>query len=251
MKRSVIGILTVAGLAGAANAQSYEIVTDRDTVNLADAGDDGLVAFSLFFDTNGSTAGFFGSFFGWSQYAGIFESEAGVFQLTGDTGTYTDVQVAPGFFIAFSDENWMGRRAPATGPAGYDGASGASGGSNGGFRAFPQPYEANGSQLTGLGGGSLAGLQRSTPLGGTGQNEDPRLEVFRGVVDYSAAAAGDYDLSFIPELLQIFIDADHNLERAVLSDMDSLAQTIHVIVPAPASMALLGLGGLVTTRRRR
>tara|TARA_R110002096_G_scaffold344921_4_gene538024 strand:- start:6488 stop:7084 length:597 start_codon:yes stop_codon:yes gene_type:complete len=69
------------------------------------------------------------------------------------------------------------------------------------------------------------------------------------VESFASSSAADYrGFTSGVVITSIFIDADDSLANA-WSTLDNL--TVGTTIPAPASVAMLGLGGLVATRRRR
>jgi hypothetical protein len=67
---------------------------------------------------------------------------------------------------------------------------------------------------------------------------------------YTASAEGVFELSTDTSKFDVYIDRMRSTSESRLADLSEGAGTITVI-PAPASLALLGLGGLAAARRRR
>ena len=67
---------------------------------------------------------------------------------------------------------------------------------------------------------------------------------------YTASAEGVYDLVSETTKFDTYIAMDSSTSESRLADLTEGSGTITVI-PAPASLALLGLGGLAAARRRR
>jgi len=217
MKAS-IAIAAVAGLATAANAQFFEMVINTAPNDGPNYAQGTTIEYSLYLD---NTSGNFTDFAGWSSFAG-FTSAPGSHNLPVETATQTSAGA------------WEGRRPPST--------AGFPGGSAGGFRFSPQTYTAI---PNGLAGSSAAnayeGLAASVPLGGFLQDPSPRLEVFRG--SFIADVLGDHTLSFNPVDAAYFQPGFSSTVIGVQSQM-GIVGADYTVVPAPASLALLGLGGL-------
>lgn len=79
---------------------------------------------------------------------------------------------------------------------------------------------------------------------------DVTLTLDDGTVEtFSASSAADFrGFTSAVAITSIFVDADDSLSNA-WSTVDNL--TVGRAIPAPGSLAMLGLGGLVATRRRR
>lgn len=225
--KSAIALIAIAGFAGAANAQaSLDVLINGSNSYTADEAGAGIVDISIVLNKNGSTDGFYANFAGFSQFGGDLVSTAGTFAQPNEAGVQDS-----------TSGNWEGRRAPST--------FGFPGGGGGGFRF----NAATGGVATGGSIAGIAGAQASSALGGFLQSGDTSIEVYRAQLDLTGVAAGDYSVDFAASLLQVFIDG-FAIERAVLNDTTLNGAAI-TITPTPASVALLGLGGLAAGRRRR
>ena len=218
--KAVIAIAAIAGAATAANAQYFEmVITDAHAgVDLAPGT---VVNYSMYLRDGGSFAGFVG----WASFAGRTIAP-GTHNLP--TETATDASAGA----------WEGRRPPST--------VGFPGGSAGGFRFSAQTYNAIPGGLEGAGGLAYEGLAASVPLGGFLHDGSPDLEVFRG--SFIADVEGTHLLEFAAVDAAYFIGDFSNTAIGVQSQM-GLAPATYNVLPAPASLALLGLG--LAARRRR
>ena len=242
MKTAAV-IVALAGLSGAASAQAlFALEVDKASLDPSNMSENGLVTVSLFLDRNGSTDGFFGDFTAWSQFAGQMNASAGSWVAPNEAAPLDgQPQLNTG--------DWIGRR-PAS-------ATSFPGGSGGGFRFASQGYllSNGGSVLLGDRPGQvIEGIAAPTALGGFLHDGSDRLEVFRAVLDLSdllaGGTAGTVDISFAPAAAAVFIDPVRNISRSVLNLMTVSGASVQ-IVPAPAALSLLGLGGLAAARRRR
>lgn len=247
MKTTALAVLAVAGCAGVANAQAfYDVQVSSSVIDITT--DSPFVEVSIFLDRNGSTDGFFNSFQGWSQFAG---------QLTTSDGTWFVDEAAAfgGQAQTSTNDNWLGRR-PTDNTFFPPGTSGS-------FRYAGESYNLTdgGNTLGGGSNGNFEGITAPTALGGFNQDSSERLEVFRAILDISGAIPLHEDgnlvdaeyivsIDYLAAATQVFIDAGFNTSRFVTGDMGGGSASI-TIVPTPASAALLGLGGLAATRRRR
>lgn len=265
MKRSVIAVAAVAGLASAANAQVFDIVMSETTVDVS--GGAAQVEFAMFFDTLGATeidaggAGF-QPFFGWAGLNGVFSATGGSFQLIAETdddaaGGTVSTPFGAG---AIAPTDWFGR---APGTAAVNGSDGevppfgtvadlafGTDGSGGSFRfgnAEPNYEVRDGGLTLGFTSGAISGAQAPAAVGGTGQDTSPRIEVFRGVIQFDENDVGIQDIDFVG-LASFFIES--GLSGFTSVGLANQGGTVEV-VPTPASLALLGLGGLAANRRRR
>ena len=236
MKNVAIALTAVAGLAAGAHGQAFEVVitTPANGPDITPGVPDYLpgttIEYSIYMDNGLGSGGGFTNFFGWASFAGR----------TDGPGTHNLPDELSGTQNTTSDI-WEGRRPPAT--------FGFPGGAAGGFRFAAQTYTAIPNGLEGAGGLAYEGLAASTPLGGFQQDGSPRLEVFRG--SFVGDVEGVFDLDFNPVDAAYFADAGFNTTVIGASnDMDSLSAAYAVGIPAPASLALLGLGGLAARRRR-
>ncbi|MEM9065318.1 MAG: hypothetical protein AAGB51_07490 [Planctomycetota bacterium] len=227
-------VLAAAGLASGAHAQVFEIVPDQGIVDVTSGPVD--VMFSLYIDSQGAPLIDLGGaglqpFSGWSSFTGSFGATGGEFQAV--TEGVTDSSLGP----------WMGRRPGSV--AGVDGSFGSFRFAN--LPAFGQQVVMNGGlTLTGA-AGALSGGQKQTVLGGTGQNNSGRLEVFRGVIRFDDSDLGDQQITFAG-------NAGFFLDPTFLTTAStSLASTGGAVsvVPAPGAVVLMSAGGLAIARRRR
>lgn len=223
MKSTMIAIVALAGTAGLANAQAtLDVLVNGSAAFETDTP--GQVEISIVLNRNGSTAGEYASFAGFSQFGGDLNSTVGTFAAVSE-GSET------------SGDAWLGRRPPST--------PGFPGGGGGGFRFNPAtPGTASGGSITGI-----AGNQASTALGGFLQDGSETIEVYRATLDLSGAAVGTYSVDFAATLIQVF-SGGFAIDRAVLNDT-ALNSARITVTPTPATAALLGLGGIAAGRRRR
>ncbi|MEM1329170.1 MAG: PEP-CTERM sorting domain-containing protein [Planctomycetota bacterium] len=236
--KTAIALVALAGAASAANAQFVEVLVNGSSdANLANGE---AVEVSLYLDRDGATDGFFAAFSGWSTFGGTFGSDAGTWQgFTENASELTGINP----FAADGPDTWtLGRR-----PGGVAGLG------NGAFR-YPNAatntltYQ-GGSTLELDGGGNFEGFQAGAALGNNFPDSSERIEVFRAVLDFTGVAAGTYSVDFLISSLQIG-SGSLDAARSVVDGADVRGATV-TIVPAPASAALLGLGGLAAARRRR
>jgi len=223
--KAAIAIAAVAGLTTAANAQVFDMVINTAPNDGPNYVQGTLIEYSLYLD-NSQGAGFT-SFAGWSSFAG-FTSAVGTHNLPVETISQT------------SGGAWEGRRPPST--------AGFPGGSAGGFRFSPQAYTAIPNGLAGAtAANAYEGLAASVPLGGFLQDSSPRLEVFRG--SFFADVVGTWVLDFDAVDAAYFLPGFSTTVIGVQNSMGHNPDT-YTVTPAPASLALLGLGGLAARRRR-
>lgn len=125
------------------------------------------------------------------------------------------------------------------GIAGYDGDVAATGGSLGGY--------ANG----GLDAGFFVNAGNNVVAGQLPQIINPAFVTSNPVVlftfDWTATAEGTFDVSTATNQFKAYVGGNGASRDVSYTD---LAQSL-TVVPAPSSLALVGLGGLVATRRRR
>jgi len=252
--KNAIALIALAGVAAAANAQidaggaalaRVEARVGGALVNPGEAVADGaLVTVDVVLDATN----YAGAFFAWQQYnfnvtlsgdAGVVE--AGQINIPAES----PVQVAPSltpFGPQGGTDNWEGRR---------PGFQAFSGSNNGGSRFGPGAADTalDGLLTSTAGGGTIGGRQQSftTPEDNFGINVDPQYGAFRFSFVYEEAdGVVTVDLSDV--VLNVY-NSDTSADNDFLSNF-SITPAI-IGIPAPASAALLGLGGLVATRRRR
>lgn len=267
MKRTVIAVAAVAGLAAAANGQVFDIVTDTAVADVS--GGAVVVNFSLYLDTLGNETGLdvggtdLVDFFGWAGINGVFNSTAGSFianQETDDDAAGGTISTPFGAGT-IADSGWFGRRPGTAAVNGSDGEVPPFGtvadlafgtdGSDGSFRfgnsSGVVEVRNGGLTLGGEGGTTISGAQSPTAVGGSNQDTSSRIEVFRGQISFDENDVGEQDINF-DGLASFFIEP-------ALSGFTSFAFGNTgggvSVVPTPASIALLGLGGLAAGRRRR
>ncbi|MEM1329169.1 MAG: PEP-CTERM sorting domain-containing protein [Planctomycetota bacterium] len=239
--KSAFALIAVAGIAGAANAQLIDVVVNGgQNVEFADEASATVVNVSLYLDRDGATGGFFDSFAGWSTFGGIFTADGGTFGAGTESAAET-TGVNP--FAPDGPDTWTFGRRPG----------GVAGLNNGSFR-YPnastntQGYE-GGSTMELAGGGNFEGFQAGASLGNNFPDAAERIEVFRATIDFTGVAAGTYSIDFLASSLAIGFGS-LDAARSVVDGASVSGATV-TIVPAPASAALLGLGGLAAARRRR
>ena len=245
--KNIIAIAALAGLATAASAQNVDAggaTLARVVADNATPADGDTVTIDVILDATDYT----GDFFAWQQYN--FNVT-----LTGDAGTVeagqinvpaeSPVDVAPSetpFGSQGAAENFEGRR---------PGFQAFSGSNNGGSRFGPGAADtAEDGLLTSLaGGGSSGGRQQSftTPEDNFGINIDREYTAFRFSI-INREADGFFTVNLSAVVLNVY-NSDTSADSDFISNF-AIAPAI-VGVPAPASAALLGLGGLAAARRRR
>ncbi|MEM9065335.1 MAG: hypothetical protein AAGB51_07575 [Planctomycetota bacterium] len=264
--KNVIALAAVAGIAAAANGQVFDIVP---STNVADvSGGPVTVDFSLWLDTQGNETGIdvggaeLVDFFAWSGINGVFRTTAGSFNAEAETDN--DAAGGTVLFGAFpgtvAATDWRGRRpgiAAVNGsdadfgpPFGVIGGQISDNGNDGSFRfsnTSAMQEVRDGGLTLGTVDGNIAGAQSPTAVGGSGQNADSRIEVFRGSITFDAGDEGLQTISF-DGLGSFFVEA--GLTGFTSFGFNSIGGEVNV-VPTPASVALLGLGGLAAGRRRR
>jgi len=99
--------------------------------------------------------------------------------------------------------------------------------------------------------GIIAG-QLNFPLAGIYADETNPIAFWSATYTAPAVVADAFtvDLSTETSRFDVYIARDRSLSESRVADLTEGAGTINV-VPAPASLALLGLGGLAAARRRR
>ena len=224
--RTTLALTVCVGIAASAHAQVFEMVIHTPPNDGANYALSTPIEYSLYLDNSQGPG--FSSFFGWSSFAG-FVSAPGTH--------FGPVEGA----LDTSGGAWVGRRPPST--------AGFPGGSAGGFRFSPQTYTPIPNGLAGTSAGmAFEGLAASTPLGGFLQDPSPRLEVFRAA--FVADSAGTHTLGFNAVDAAFFNTASYNTTQiGVQSFMNSVGAS-YTVTPTPGSLALLGLAGLATRRRR-
>ncbi|MEM1329167.1 MAG: hypothetical protein AAGG07_01265 [Planctomycetota bacterium] len=242
--KTVIALVAFAGTASVSQAQFVDVVVNGGSSATVSGG---IVDVSLFLDRDRSTSGFFSSFAGWSTFGGRFTSDAGSW-IGGTESTTESTGLNP--FAANGPDTWtFGRRPAGFAPVG-----------NGSFR-YPNPtsnalaYQ-GGSTLELSGGGTFEGLQAGPTLGNIFADTTNRIEVFRAQIDFTGVTAGTYDVAF--ELSSLAIGfGSLDIVRQVIGDATVMNASVTVtppaqrLIPAPSSAAILGLSGLIATRRRR
>jgi len=222
--KTVFFASVVAGLAAVAGA---------DTVANWDYNDQGL---------EGGGFGFLTSDFPYSADVGSGEMTLANFDGTESGGLYTYIQSFSGTNLLALDGNSGGSFAFQGGPEG----------SNNGAQA-----------IFSFDGSSWADLAIDFARRGTGTGFDSlTLEMFDGTASLGFAAeidgpqsstwtANNFDLSALDGVADasIVFTFDGSTSTSGNNRIDNV--TISGIVPAPGAAALLGLGGLVATRRRR
>ena len=220
--KAAIAIAAIAGAATAANAQFFEMVINTPPNDGADYLPGTTIEYSMVLRDGQN----FSNFVGWASFAGR--------------------SIAPGTHIAPNEGGvqdstsgvWEGRRPPAT--------FGFPGGAAGGFRFAAQNYTPIPGGLEGNAGLAYEGLAASVPLGGFLHDGSPDLEVFRG--SFVADVVGTHLLEFVAVDAAYFFGDFSTTQIGVQSQMSS-APAQYTVTPAPASLALLGLG--LAARRRR
>ena len=255
MKTTALAVLAVAGCAGVANAQAFYDVQVTDffsgtPVSEIDVRSTDFVQVSVYLDRNGSTAGFFNSFTAWSQFAGQMATSTGSWFVDESQAVFGQAQTS-------TNDLWLGRR--PTAETFYP--SGAAGG----FRYNSETYSLSngGTVLGGSSNGNFEGITAASALNGFLHDTSERLEVFRAILDFSSIPLHEgpnggligtdsilVDIDYLAAATQIFIDPEFNISRFVTAEMDGGSAQL-TLVPTPASVALLGLGGLAAGRRRR
>ena len=225
--KTVIFASVIAGLAGVANA---------DTVANWDFNDQGL--------PGGTGFGFTTSDFPYSADLGSGEMTIANFDATESGGVYTYIQSFAGTNLLALDGNSGGSFSFQNGP----------GGSNNGAQAI---FSFDGSSWTDL---EIDFARRGTSTG----PDSLVIEMFDGTTSLGIAAtidgvqssswnANNFDLSALVGVADASVvftfDGGSTSSESGNNRIDNV--TISGAVPAPGAAALLGLGGLVATRRRR
>lgn len=267
MKNTALALIAVAGFAGVANAQALVDVTvnglKTDVVDVNDS----FQFVEVRLQRNGSTAADWANFTAFSQFSGQLATSGGpaAFLLNDPGFGLTDIEsdtILGGTVQTSTNDNWLGRRPQSE--------SFFPGGSAGGFRFASETYSQNltasGSTLSGSSaGGNFDGITNAGVNGGFLTDVSEDLAVFRVFLDLRFIprnAAGRLEgtdsisisIDFLLNSLGIYVDGaagtGHNTTRFV-TDETAVSGATLIITPAPASAALLGLGGLAATRRRR
>ncbi|MEM7755641.1 MAG: hypothetical protein AAF297_08395 [Planctomycetota bacterium] len=254
--KKAIALIAVAGATAAVNAQidaggaalaRVEASVGGAAVLPGEAVADGsLVTVDVILDATN----YAGAFFAWQQYnfnvtlsgdAGTVE--AGQINVPSESPVDTADSLTPFGLQAAGNANGFEGRRPGFGPF--------SGSNNGGSRFGPGAADtaADGLLTSTAGGGSIGGRQQSftTPEDNFGINVDPEYGAFRFSFVYEEAD-GVVTIDLADVVLNVY-NSDTSADSDFLANF-SIAPAL-VGIPAPASAALLGLGGLVATRRRR
>lgn len=229
-----IALASGLGLASATNAQTIEVVPDQAVVDVSGGAVD--VMFSLYLDNDGLPAFDLGpagikAFFGWSSFSGTFGATAGEFQAMAEGPTDTSLG------------SWMGRRPGSV--MGLDGSMGSFRFAN--LASFGSQLVSNGGLTLGSMVGPLSGGQKQTVLGGTGQNNSGRIEVFRGMIRFDDTDLGEQQIDFVGTA---GFFTDPSFLTTASSAFETSAGSVRVI-PAPGVVALIGAGAIAIGRRRR
>ena len=238
--KTTIAIAAVAGLAAAASAQSVFMTSSSA---LPAQGE--VVTISLWLDATTVAT----PFSSWANWNGVITSTNDGGDLSAASVSVTD---GPADTVSTTNfaaaDNWASGRRPSAVP-GF-------GGTFGGFRQQVQNYV-----VTDAGGdlrldapvqGGIDALQQPIAAPNTFANTSRVLEVFRFRFTYDAAmgqvifTASNNALVWYDGSLNGFGSAPSAHPTA-----PSIGVAVGEPIPAPASLALIGLGGLVATRRRR
>ena len=225
MKNVIFGLIGVAGLAAGANAQNLNLAVKVST--------DGVNWSSNVDVLPGATV-----------QVGIWMSgDANIYGMGGATLRLTGT--GTGATAAFADGTALGRVGPfnfgaATNAIFNDSASA--------FRIDAGADAANANSSAGL---TFFQRDPATATPGTFSQANPAL-CFRFDVTIGADTTGRTITMILDQLsrgVASYFTAS-NASRPSTAAATMTAGTIHVLVPTPASLALLGLGGLVAGRRR-
>lgn len=273
MKKSA-ALLAVAGMAAVAHAQTVSILLNNNNgTNFQGTGGVSSVVFPSLTAVSTvqvdvvlswGTAGAPTNFKAWAAYIGTMTAthSSGVAaggDMTIAAEASSHVAEGPGGFVSggFTPENWPGGRRPAEGgfggPPTFPFIPAGNSGNDGGFR-FPggPAYSVAGGGTPVLtlsdGGANINASQSSVALGNTNQNNSTDISVFR--FSMTPSIFGTYTLDAVfADLAYYLPDGTSNIPGLQASATFNSA-TITVL-PAPSTLALLGLGGIAAVRRRR
>ncbi|TVQ61466.1 MAG: PEP-CTERM sorting domain-containing protein [Phycisphaerales bacterium] len=263
-------MIAVAGLAGAAAAQNYEVAIDYNgtTYGFGGTNDQLVIApgetVSISVWGTGGNANNIPGFTAWDSFS-FFMDITGTFDLGGITTFVEDLSetapipsATPSTGWANTPDTWTQGRRPGGGvgnPFNFLNSRG--------FRYAPvvgaiaQTYEATsipgGLRVTQSGNQFVDMFAGNSTLISTLFEEyvnfEEDIEIFR--IDYTPTTEGDHVVSATTVGATAFLNGSFAVGQNVLPLMlegDSFTVTV---IPAPGAFALLGLGGLVAVRRRR
>lgn len=223
MKNVIISLIGVAGMTAAANAQN--------------------LALSIKFSTDGGAT--------WASnvvanagavvQGAIFMSGDGVYGLGGATLRMNGTGLIAGEGAAFGAGTDTGR----VGPFNFGSATNAIFASAGAFRVDASSDAANSNTAAGM-----TFFQRDPSSGGAGFSTANPALVFR--FDVSTAAGADHLITVALDQLSRSVATFYSSSGATRPTSAAAALNAGTIsvVPTPATLALVGLGGLVASRRR-
>lgn len=227
MKNVIIGLVGVAGVAAAANAQV--------TLNLeVKFSTDGGTTWSSTVDANAGSV----------VQGAIFMSGSGdgLFGLGGATLRMNGTGLIAGESAAFGAGTDTGR----VGPFNFGAATNAIFATAGAFRIDAASDAANGST-----GAGMTFFQRDPSSGGAAFSQANPALVFRFDVQTAAGRVGNGDIVVALDQLSrgvaTYYTAGATRPTSIAANL--VGGTI-TVVPTPATLALVGLGGLVAGRRR-